>query len=254
MQILISPAKTMGGKSKIKAPEATHPRFFKEAKEIALNMTQFSSHELSAMFKVNPKLAAENYLRFQEFHSDEIPSLPAIQAYTGVVFKNINPADFTTEDFLFTQDTLRIASFVYGLLRPLDEIKPYRMEFDVKIPELGEGNMYNYWRDKLTPVFIDDIRKAGGILINLASKDVQGAFHWKKLGEKVRIITPDFKVWKNGDAKTIVIYAKMARGKLTRHIIKNRISDPEVLKTFTWEGFTYNPELSDKNNWVYLQG
>lgn len=253
MLIIISPAKTMTGTSNVQIPEETTPRFEEEAKEIALSMTQYSSRELSKILKISPALAAETYLRFQHFHSGDIPGLQAILAYTGVVFKHINPKDFTPEDFLFTQDVLRIASFGYGLLRPFDRIKPYRMEFDVKLPELGDGNMYAYWREKLTPTFIDDINKAGGILINLASVDIQGAFRWKEVEEKTRIITPDFKVWKNDEAKTIVIYAKMARGQMTRHIIKNKIQNPEELKSFTWEGFRYCEDLSSDTNWVFLQ-
>ena len=254
MLVIISPAKTMGGgASKIKVPEGTVPRFMDEAKEVALSMTQFSAAELGKMLKINPKLAAENYLRFQHFHSEDSSSLPAILAYTGIVFQNISPKDFTSEDFLFTQDTLRIASFGYGLLRPLDKIKPYRMEFDVKLPELGDGNMYSYWKDKLTPAFIDDIRQSGGVLVNLASMDIQGVFRWKEVGEETRIITPEFKVWRNGKPQTIVIYAKMARGQMTRHIIKNRITNPEDLKAFRWEGFCYQEELSNQSTWVFLQ-
>ncbi|MDR1201338.1 MAG: peroxide stress protein YaaA [Tannerellaceae bacterium] len=253
MITIISSAKTMTGVSRINAPSATVPHFIKEAKEIALHMTQFSAEELSHLLKINSKLAAENYLRFQHFHSDDSPSLQALLAYTGVVFKNINPNDFSPEDFLFTQDNLRIASFCYGLLRPLDMIKPYRMEGDVKIPELGDSNMYTYWRDKQTDTFIYDIKQADNRLVNLAAMDIQSAFRWKRVEEETRIITPDFRVWKGNKAQTIVIYAKMARGQMVRYIIKNRINDPEELKNFSWEGFSYNEEMSGKNNWVFLQ-
>jgi cytoplasmic iron level regulating protein YaaA (DUF328/UPF0246 family) len=244
----------MAGASNVKAPPATTPRFIKEAKEIALQMTQFPAEELSRLLKINPTLAAGNYLRFQHFHSDESPSLQALLAYTGVVFKHINPNDFSPEDFLFAQDHLRIASFCYGLLRPLDQIKPYRMEGDVKIPELGDGTIYTYWRDKQTDTLIHDVKQADNILINLAAADIQSAFHWKKAVKETRIITPDFKVWKGNKAQTIVIYAKIARGQMVRHILKNRINNPEALKNFSWEGFSYNEELSGKDNWVFVQG
>lgn len=253
MQILISPAKTMAGTSKIIAPAGTLPRFPKEAIEIALQMAQYSAGELSHILKVNPKIAAENYRRFRDFHSEDIPSLQAILAYTGVVYKNLNPKDFTVEDFAYIQDHLRIASFCYGLLRPLDLIKPYRMEYDVKLPELGEGNMYTYWSPRQTQTFINDIKKAGNTLIYLASMDIQPAFDWKKVEKSVRVIIPEFKVWKNGKPDTIVIYAKMARGQLSRYIIKNRIDNPEELKSFTWEGFVYNEDLSAGNRWVFMQ-
>lgn len=253
MQILISPAKTMSGTSKMKAPTGTTPRFVKEATEIALQMTQFSADELARILKLSPKTAAETYRRFQDFHTEEKPPLQAILAYTGIVFKYVNPKDFTDEDFRYAQDHLRFGSFGYGLLRPLDLIKPYRMEYDVKLPELTEGNMYTFWRPRQTQMLIDDVKAAGNVLIYLASMDIQPSFDWKKVEQSIRVITPEFKVWKNGKPDTIVIYAKMARGRMTRHIIKNQITDTEELKAFRWEGFSYNESLSEKNRWVFMQ-
>lgn len=253
MLILLSPAKTMTGVSKVNAPQLTTPVFQAEANEIALNMAQFSINELESQLKLSPKLALESYHRFQDFHSDEPAPLQAILAYTGVVFKHINPLDFSAEDFLFAQKHVRFVSICYGLLRPLDAIKPYRIEYDIKLPELGAGNMYAYWKKIQTEHLINEVKAAGGILFNLASLDIQPAFDWKKVEESVRVITPDFKVFKNGKAKTIVIYAKMARGQMTRHIIKNRINNPEELKSFTWEGYHYVDEESDRNRWSFLQ-
>ena len=253
MHIILSPAKTMTGTSKIKAPAGTMPRFNQEAIEIALHMAQDPADELGKLLKLSPKLMLESYNRFQNFHSAEEKPLQAILAYTGVVFKHINPKDFSEADFLFAQDHLRFVSICYGLLRPLDLIKPYRMEYDVKLPELGEGNMYAYWRNRQTEPLIEEIKADDNLLVNLASMDIQPAFDWKKMEQSVRIVTPDFKVWKNGKAETIVIYAKMARGQMTRHIIKNRITNPEELKTFTWEGFHFREELSEMDRWVFLQ-
>lgn len=254
MQIILTSAKTMAATSKTKAPNGTTPRFSQEAIEIALNMSQYSIDELGKMLKLNPKLAAENYRRFQSFHSEENQPLQAVLAYTGVVFKNLNPKDFSEEDFLYMNDHLRIASICYGLLRPLDLIKTYRMEYDVKLPELCEGNMYNFWRARQTQILIDDVKADDNILINLASQEIQGAYDWKKVEKSVRIITPEFKIWKNGKPQTIVIYTKMARGQMSRYILKNRINDPEMLKGFTWEGFSYNEEMSNGDNWIFLQG
>ena len=115
MLILLSPAKTMTGTSKIKAPQGTTPRFQQEANEIALHMTQFPIDELSRILKLSPKLAAECYRRYQDFHAEDNQPLQAILAYTGVVFKNISPKDFTEEDFLFSQEHMRFVSGCYGL-------------------------------------------------------------------------------------------------------------------------------------------
>lgn len=253
MHILLSPAKTITGTSKIKVPSGTIPQFQQAATDIALYMAQYSVEDLKRLLKLSPKLALESYERFQHFHSTDERPLQALLAYTGVVFKHINPKDFSEKDFLFAQTHLRIVSICYGLLRPLDLIKPYRMEYDIKLPELGDGNMYNFWKGRQTQSLIKEVKADDNLLINLASMDVQPAFEWKKIEDSVRIITPEFKVWKNGKAETIVIYAKMARGQMSRYIIKNKISNPEELKSFTWEGFQYKETLSSENNWVFLQ-
>lgn len=254
MQIIISPAKTMAAKSKIGLSESSIPRFQALASEIALAMTQYDIDELMNMLPVSRKLAIEAHERYQQFHSPDYKALQSILSYTGVVFRHIKPSDFTPEDFAFANSCLNIASTLYGLLRPFDMIKPYRMEYSLKLPEMGAGNMYAFWRDKLTPIIIENIKKDDGVLINMASMDIQAAFDWKKMEREVRIITPEFKVMKNNGPTTIVIYAKMARGEMSRYIIKNRIKDPEELKAFEWEGFHYSPQMSDENKWVFLQG
>ncbi len=237
----------------LQAPIISSPRFAEEASDIALQMAQYPANELAGMLNINLRLASQVYHRYQEFHSKDNDSIQAILAYTGVVFKNLNPKDFSDEDYLYAQDHLRIASICYGLLRPLDCIKPYRMEYDIKLPELGEGNMYSFWRPRQTKSLLDEIKADDGILVNLASQEVQPAFDWKKIEKSVRIITPEFKVWKNGKYVTIVIYTKMARGQMSRYILKNRITDPEMLKSFTWEGYYYNEKLSNGDNWVFTQ-
>ena len=135
MLILLSCAKTMSDVSKTKTPLTTFPGFRKEAAEVALQMSQFSVEELERLLKVNPKIAVENYRRYQAFHSEGTRELPALLAYTGIVFKRVHPQDFSEEDFCYAQDHLRLTSFCYGLLRPLDMIRPYRLEGDVRLPE-----------------------------------------------------------------------------------------------------------------------
>lgn len=232
---------------------ATKPLFQHEAEEIAWHMTHLSVDELKCSLKLSPKLALESYKRFQDFHAADDPGLPAFLAYTGVVFKHIHPEDFTAADFNFARQHLKIVSICYGLLSASDLIKPYRMEYDIKIPELTEGNMYQFWQGKQTQPLIDTVQADDGILLNLASQDVQPAFHWKQIEKEVRVITPEFKIRKDGKLKTIVIYAKMARGEMCRQIIRQQIQDPEAVKAFEWEGFHYRDDLSTENNWVFLQ-
>ena len=178
--------------------------------------------------------------------------MPAIGAYTGAVFKRILPKDFTADDFRYAQEHLRITSFLYGLLRPLDGIRPYRLEGDVRLPEKGGITMFDYWKPLLTDYFIEEIKKRGGILVNLASGEMKDLFDWKRVESEVRVVTPDFQVWKGGKLKTVVIYAKMCRGEMVRHIIKNRIGCPEDLRGFSWEGFTFDEGRSTDNHLQFV--
>ena len=196
MMTFISCAKTMTARSKTPYPETSTPHFLKEARENALYMTQFTAEELAQMLKVNPKLAAENYLRYHEFLSPETPALPALLAYTGIVFKRIHPADFTAEDFRYAQQHLLITSFLYGLLRPLDSIQNYRLEGNVRLPEHERKTMFEYWRPLLTDYFIDAIQQQGGILVNLASGEMKDLFGLGKslsgsTGRYARVLHPE---------------------------------------------------------------
>lgn len=251
MMTFISCAKTMTERTKVQTPATDTPLFQTEATQNALDMSQFSADELGRKLRVNNKIAAENYLRFQDFFSESNRPLPALLAYTGIVYKRINPQDFTAEDFLYAQDHLRITSFLYGLLRPLDLIKNYRMEGDIKLPERGGISMFDYWKPILTERFIDAIKAQGGILVNLASGEMKDLFDWKRIEQEVRVITPEFQVWKKGKLTTVVVYAKMCRGEMVRYILKNRIENTEELKAFQWEGFSFDAERSTDAHYLF---
>ena len=165
MLVFISCAKTMAARCSVVVPEVTVPKFETEAVRNALEMSQYSVSELERLLRVNTKIAAENRLRFHDFCSEENRSMPAVCAYTGAVFKRILPKDFSAEDFRYAQEHLRITSFLYGLLRPLDGIKPYRLEGDVRLPEKGGISMFDYWKPLLTDYFIEEIKNCGGVLI-----------------------------------------------------------------------------------------
>lgn len=251
MMIFISCAKTMTTRNRQELPFTTTPHFTKEAHENALYMAQLSSEELRRLLHINNKLAAENVLRYHDFLSPESTALPALLAYTGIVFKRLNPKDFTDEDWNYAQQHLFITSFLYGLLRPLDLIKPYRLEGDVRMAEHGGQTMFEYWRPLLTDYFITEIQKQGGLLINLASAEMKDLFQWKQVTRAVQVVTPEFMVYKNGKPTTVVVYAKMCRGEMTRFILKNRIEDIESLKSFEWEGFTFDEALSHEGHMIF---
>lgn len=251
MLTFISCAKTISSESKISVPFESIPIFQDHVNEEAIELAQFSTEELEKTLRVNTKIALINHLRYTDFFSDNTPSLPAILAYSGIVFKRINPSDFTTDDFLFAQENLRISSFLYGILRPLDKIKPYRLEGNVNLMCNDGLSAFDYWKKELTDLFINKIKDNDGILINLASDEMKSLFEWERVKKSVKIITPDFKVIRQDKPKSIVMYTKMCRGEMVRYIIKNRVKDPEILKDFNWEGFQYNHELSEKEKFVY---
>lgn len=254
MLILLSCAKTMGDTSKVSVPFTTVPRFQGDAAAIALQMSQCSAEELERLLRVNRKIAVENYNRYQEFHSEDTRELPAVLAYTGIVFKRLSPKEFTDADFRYAQDHLRLTSFCYGLLRPLDVIRPYRLEGDVQLLEPGNQTMFAYWQARLTDLFIQEIKQQGGVLCYLASDEMRGLFDWKRVEKEVKVITPEFRVLKNGKLATVVVYTKMSRGEMARFIIRQQIENPEALKTFVWEGFEFNPQLSDERKYVFING
>ena len=254
MMIYISCAKTMTAQSKLQVPFTTQPYFIDEARQNVMDISQFSMEELGRLLKINSKLAAENYFRYHNFFSSEDKGLPAILSYTGMVFKRLAVKDFSDDDFRYAQEHLLITSFLYGLLRPLDVIKNYRLEGDVRLPERGNISMFDYWKPVLTDFFIAEIKKQGGVLINLASNEMKDLFDWKRVCREVRVITPDFQVYKNGKLSTVVIYAKMCRGEMTRFILKSRIENPEQIKSFEWEGFCYNENESSGDHWVFTMG
>ncbi len=243
----------MTGRNRLQVPFTTNPPFETRAKRNVMEMSHFTSDELSRLLRVNSKIAAENYLRYQDFFSADTPALPALLAYTGMVFKRIDAASFTPEDFTYAQEHLLISSFLYGLLRPLDLIKPYRLEGDIRLPQ-QECTMFDYWKPVLTSWFIETIQKQGGTLVNLASAEMKDLFYWKQVEENVQVITPEFLVQKGEKPKSVTVYAKMCRGEMTRFLLKGRVEETGQLNTFEWEGFTYRHELSTPRHPVFVLG
>lgn len=241
MLVLISCAKTMDAHKAGCAPFVSSPLFLKEARQIAGQLSSLTVEELEKLLRVNKKIAAENKLRYLDFSVGGCKGTAALLAYDGIVFKKLCPEDFSDSDFRYAQEHLRITSFMYGLLRPLDSILPYRLEGNVKLPEYGGMTMFEFWREKLTELLINDVKRAGGTLCNLASGEMRGLFDWARVKKEVRIVTPEFKVDKDGKLKTVVVYTKMMRGEMTRYILKNRIENPDLLKGFeSAEGFSYS--------------
>ena len=241
----------MAEHTSVPTPRATRPAYRDEAAQLAAELATLPADELARLLRVNRRIAAENRLRYGRFHGDDEAAIPALVAYTGIVFKRIAPASFTDADFEYAQQHLNITSFLYGLLRPLDAIRPYRLEGDAVLPGHDEQTLFAYWHERLTDALLDKIRRDDGILVNLASGEMKRLFDWKRVCREVRVITPEFRIREGDRLKTIVIYTKMCRGEMTRHILKNRITDPAALQAFEWEGFRFDPSLSRGDDWTF---
>ena len=233
MQLLLSCAKTMTERSSVPTPRTTRPAYRSEASELAAGLATLPTDELARLLRVNDA------------------AIPALTAYTGIVFKRIDPASFTDADFEYAQRHLNITSFLYGLLRPLDAIRTYRLEGDAVLPGRGDETMFSYWQSRLTDDLLGRIHADDGILVNLASGEMKRLFDWKRVCREARVITPEFRVREGDRLKTVVVYTKMCRGEMTRHILKNRIADPATLRSFEWEGFRLDPALSKGDDWVF---
>lgn len=241
----------MAERSSVATPRTTVPVHLEEARRLAAELATLPTDELARLLRVNRRIAAENHLRYRRFHDSDTPALPALTAYTGIVFKRIDPASFSAADLEYAQEHLNITSFLYGLLRPLDAIRRYRLEGDAVLPGHDDQTMFGYWQGRLTEAFLEKIHADDGILVNLASSEMKRLFDWKRIRREARIITPEFRIREGDRLKTIVVYTKMCRGEMTRHLIRNRIADPEMLKEFEWEGFRFDAALSRGDDWTF---
>lgn len=237
MQILIGCAKIMTADAPI-ITGCTEPTFQHYANNIAMQIVEYSAEELSGMLHCNMAIAKENWLRYQHF-SNLSTRRPAVFSYDGMVFQKIAPESMSVADLQYANDHLLIGSFLYGLLRPLDLINPYRLEGNVALPGNNFKSMFDFWKPILTNWLIDKVKSDDGILVNLASNEFRDIFDWKSVKRELTVITPDFKTESDGKLKTIVIYAKMCRGAMTRWIIQNRISSADDLRAFEYENFKW---------------
>ncbi len=243
MQILLANAKIMydrAGKATL-----TTPLFQSVANELAAKMALMDIDELARQLNCSRKLATENWRRYQNFHC--ATSMPAILAYNGQAYKHLKANTLSDETLLFGQKHLWITSFLYGLLRPMDAIVPYRMEHCVSLQTTNDKPIRLYWKEKLTDVLIDSVKSDDGILIHLSTEEYEHLFDWKRVKEEVKIVHPLFYVRQpNGILRMQAVWAKSCRGAMVRYILENEITLPEQLRSFAYEGFRYSPDHGEE--------
>jgi len=254
MLALISPAKKLDFDSEVTLQSHTQPEFLNRAKKLITVARKLSPGQLSSMMKLSENLAVLNVQRYKAFNTPFTlgNAKQAALVFNGDTYLGLEAKTLTEADLEYAQDHLRILSGLYGLLRPLDLIQPYRLEMGAKFTSPKGGNLYDFWDGDLSKaankVIGDHLDKT---IINLASNEYFKAIRRDKL--KSSVITPIFKEVKNGETRTLGMFAKRARGSMAKFMIENRIESPDGLKDFNTGGYQYRDSLSNTENWVFTR-
>ena len=249
-KILLSPAKSIS-KEPISYGTPSQPVLENKSTRLVELLKKYSPKELSALMSISPALADLNWSRYQNWKplSESSNVIQPALAFTGEVYKGLDAVSFSQTEWNKAQASLRILSGLYGFLKPLDGISPYRLEMGtrLKVDDLT-NNLYEYWKKDLADSFKTELSKSD-VIINLASVEYSKALNFNAIENLM--ITPVFKDYKNGKLKTIMMYAKRARGTMARYIIQKNIQNLDDLKTLDVDGYIYAEELSDELNWVF---
>lgn len=256
MKVLLSPAKSLDFSNEYEQPEATVGHFVDQADYLAKKMQKLSSRKIAKLMHLSTDLADLNYERYQAWEKPDAPSehnLSCIFAFTGEVYKGFDAPTLTQKQLEKAQETVRILSGLYGLLKPLDLIYPYRLEMGTSWSVTPKTkNLYAYWGSKIAEQLNKEMSESKeDTIINLASAEYFKAVDLKKL--KAKVITPVFKEFKNGEYKIVMVFAKHARGAMARYIVKNNIKHAEALKTYDVDGYSFDVKLSTEDEWVFTR-
>ncbi len=255
MLIIISPSKTLDFNFNSKSQYFTQPQFIKETEQLVKILKKYSPKDLQTLMNINFKLADLNVKRFFDWHLPFTPenAKHAILAFKGEVYNGLKANEFAEDELLYAQNNLLILSGLYGALRPLDLIQPYRLEMGTKLTTRKGTDLNKFWADKITKNVNDSIlHNRHKNLINLASAEYFGVLDAGKI--RCRIITPTFKDFSNGEYRFLTVYGKKARGTMAKFILKNRFEDAERLKLFDEDGYNFNHIMSNENEWVFTRG
>ncbi|MCM4159990.1 peroxide stress protein YaaA [Antarcticibacterium flavum] len=247
MKIVISPAKSLNYESKLPTTRGTQPAFPETTAKINRKLSRLTKTEIAELMDISSKLADLNSQRYKEFEEDHNKenSRPAIYAFDGDVYSGIDAYTLPVEKLDRLQDSLRILSGMYGILRPLDLMQPYRLEMGTSIGIERKDDLYAVWKEKIT-AYLNKELEEDELFINLASNEYFKAVDPKKL--KVPVVTPVFKDYKNGKLKIISFFAKKARGAMVRYVMDKDIKTIEGLKGFDYMDYRFSAEESKKKN------
>lgn len=252
MLITISPAKTLDFESPLATTHFTQPELLKYSQQLIEECRKLSSSDIASLMKISDKLAGLNAARFGEWQPNFTPenARQAILAFKGDVYTGMQAELFSEDDFQFAQQHLRMLSGLYGVLRPLDLMQPYRLEMGIKLKNKKGSDLYQFWGNTITEALNKALEEQGdNILINLASDEYFKSVNLKKLNAE--IVKPVFLDEKNGKYKVISFYAKKARGLMSRFIIQEKLTNKAQLKEFDLEGYQFNSAESEGNTLVF---
>ena len=254
MLILLSPSKSLNLETKIVSKTHSIPIFLKDSQILINELKKFSALDLAKLMKISDRLAELNFKRYDTFKTPFTMqnSKPAIFIFDGDVYDGIDVENYSKKDLNFAQNHLRILSGLYGILKPLDLIQPYRLEMGTNLKNLRGKNLYQFWITKITDLLNEELEKfSEKVILNLASEEYFSAVNSDKI--KGQIINIIFKEKKGDDYKIIGIFAKKARGLMADYIIKNKIQKAEQVKKFNCSNYKFKKEFSDKNNWCFCR-
>ena len=239
MKILISPAKSLDFQNNVETSYSSEPLFANKAKQINNILKELSAPDLGGLMSISPKLSDLNWLRNQDFQKNNSKEKQAIFAFNGDVYEGIDANNISKSNHDKLQKTLRILSGLYGILKPFDKIKPYRLEMGTKIAINESINLYEFWKNDVTNSLLNEIQDED-IIVNLASNEYFSVIDSSLI--KNKIVSPVFKDFKNGKLKIISFYAKKARGLMTRFLIDNDIQSSSDIESFNSSGYKFSSD------------
>jgi len=252
MKLVLSPAKSLNFEAKLPTNKTTESCFLKESERLNRLLKKKSARSLSKLMSISPALGQLNYERNQEwqlpFSKDN--ARQAIYAFSGDVYRGLDAYTIPKDRLKKVQNTIRIISGLYGILKPLDLIQPYRLEMGTKFSVGKNKNLYEFWKQKITQTLNDDLED-NELFLNLASNEYFKAIDVKAL--KVPVINTIFKEFKNGEYKMIAIFAKLARGYMTRYIIDTNANTIDDIKGFNYEGYGFSEAMSTETELVFVR-
>jgi len=252
MLIFLSPAKSLDYKTPPHVATHSLPAYLKQSETLIKQLRKLSPADIANLMDLSDPLALLNFNRYADWSLPFSPdnAKQAVLAFDGDVYDGLSAKTLSADDLDFAQNQVRILSGLYGILRPLDLIQPYRLEMGTKFANKAGKDLYAFWGETLLDAINAELdAMPHPVAVNLASEEYFKAAVGRKI--KGQLIQPVFEDWKNGKYKIISFYAKRARGLMTRYAVLNRLTDPEGLKDFDSDGYTYMPEVSDDKSWVF---